>query len=102
MGSVAKTVVADSLSGWGGITPDRLLDDPLDDLLAELGVDVATVDADPGFTGGAVVRGDGSIRLVRPGGRPVAEWELVARAMLGKALRLPLPPLPASYELTEL
>lgn len=82
-------------------TIDHLLDAPLDDLLAEFGVDVSTIEAEPGFTGGAYVRRDGSLLFVRPAGRPVAEWEMMARAMLGRALRVPLPELPDLYQLTE-
>ncbi|AWT42587.1 MULTISPECIES: hypothetical protein [Streptomyces] len=81
---------------------DHLLDAPLDDLLAEFAIDVSTVEAEPGFTGGAYVRGDGSLLFVRPAGRPAAEWEMMARAMLGRALRVPLPELPDLYQLTEL
>lgn len=80
---------------------DHLMDTPLDDLLAEFGVEVSVLETDPGFTGGAYVRADGSLLFVRPAGRPVVEWELMARAMLGQALRVPLPPLPGLYELTE-
>jgi hypothetical protein len=83
-------------------TTDHLMDTPLADLLAEYHVDVSTLETDPGFTGGAYVRGDGSLLFVRPAGRPEAEWEIVARAMLGQALHVPMPPLPDLYELTEL
>jgi hypothetical protein len=81
---------------------DQLMDTPLALLLAEFHVDVSTLETDPGFTGGAYVRSDGSLLFVRPAGRPEAEWEIVARAMLGQALRVPMPPLPDLYELTEL
>ncbi|MEU4154783.1 hypothetical protein [Streptomyces antimycoticus] len=47
-------------------------------------------------------RPDGSLLFVRPAGRPQAEWEIVARAMLGRALRVPMPELPSLYELTEM
>ena len=83
-------------------TIEHLLDAPLDDLLTEFGVEVSVLEADPGFTGGANVRGDGSLLFVRPTGRPAAEWEMVARSMLGRALRVPMPDLPSLYELTEL
>jgi hypothetical protein len=83
-------------------TADHLMDAPLDELLAEFGVDVSEVDAEPAFTGGTAVRGDGSLLFVKPAGRPSAEWELMARAMLGAALRVQLPPLPDPYQLTEL
>lgn len=83
-------------------TVDHLMDAPLPQLLAEFGVDVSTLETDAGFTGGAYVRGDGSLLFVRPAGRPEAEWEIVARAMLGQALRVPMPELPSLYELTEM
>jgi hypothetical protein len=83
-------------------TTDHLLDAPLPQLLAEFGVDVSEIDAEPGFTGGAYVRGDRSLVFVKPTKRPAVEWELMARAMLGKVLRVRLPELPAPYQLTEL
>lgn len=86
----------------GTLSTDHLLDTPLPQLLAEFAVDVATIEAEPGFTGGAYVRGDGNLLFVRPAGRPAAEWEMMARAMLGRALRVPLPELPPLYQLTEL
>jgi hypothetical protein len=83
-------------------TADHLLDTPLPQLLAEFAVDVSVLETDPGFTGGAYVRADGSLLFVRPAGRPEAEWEMIARSMLGQALRVPMPELPDLYELTEL
>ena len=78
------------------------MDAPLDQLLAEFGVEVSEVDAEPGFTGGAYVRSDESLLFVKPAARPAVEWELMARAMLGTALRVPMPDLPAPYQLTVL
>ncbi|MFE0794728.1 hypothetical protein [Streptomyces mutabilis] len=83
-------------------SPDYLMNAPLPQLLAAHGVEVVEIEADPGFTGGTYARGDGSLLFVRPAGRPVAEWEITARALLGRALRVPLPPLPAPFEVTEL
>ncbi|MEF9521324.1 MULTISPECIES: hypothetical protein [Streptomyces] len=80
----------------------RLLNAPLGDLLAEYDVDVVVLEADPGFTGGTYVREDGSLLFARPAGQLGDEWELMARAMLGAALRVPMPPLPEPYQLTEL
>ncbi|MET9190131.1 hypothetical protein ABZX63_33430 [Streptomyces tendae] len=79
----------------------NLLTSPLSDLLAEYGVEVVEVEADRRFTGGTFQRPDGSLLFVRPAGRPVAEWEITARALLGRALRVALPPLPAPFEVTE-
>lgn len=84
------------------LAADRLLQAPLADLLTEFGVEVSTRETDFGFAGGVYVRGDGSMLFVRPAGRPEAEWEMVARSMLGRALMVPLPDLPDPYELSEL
>lgn len=83
-------------------TVDHLMDAPLEDLLAEFRVDVSVLETDPGFTGGAYVRKDGSLLFVKPAGRPDAEWEMMARSMLGSALRISMPPLPEPYQLTEI
>ncbi|MEW2402021.1 hypothetical protein [Streptomyces sp. NPDC046862] len=50
----------------------------------------------------APLRGDGSILLVQTANRLAAEWELMAREILGKALHVQLPPLPDAYELSEM
>jgi hypothetical protein len=83
-------------------TTDHLLDAPLPDLLAEFRVDVSVLEVDPGFTGGTYVRDDGSLLFVKPAGRLASEWEMMARSMLGLALRVPMPELPPLYQLTEL
>lgn len=84
-------------------SPDHLLDAPLEALLAEFNVAVSVLSIpDRAFTGGTAVRKDGSMLFVRPAGRSETEWEIVARAMLGQALRVPLPDLPDLYQLTEL
>jgi hypothetical protein len=84
------------------LSTDHLMNAPLDDLLAEYDVDLVVIEADPGFTGGTFARPDGSLLFVRPSGRPEVEWEITARALLGRALRVALPPLPAPFEVTEL
>ncbi len=96
------TVAAPACLTPPALSTDHLLDTPLPQLLAEFDVEVSMLETDPGFTGGAYVRGDGSLLFVRPAGRPEAEWEMVARSMLGRALRVPMPELPDLYELTEL
>ncbi|WP_234340023.1 hypothetical protein, partial [Streptomyces sp. NRRL F-3307] len=77
-------------------------DNPPSRSVTEFGVEVSTRETDFGFAGGVYVRGDGSMLFVRPVGRPEAEWEMVARSMLGRALMVPLPDLPDPYELSEL
>ena len=96
------TVAAPARLTPPALSTDHLLDTPLPQLLAEFAVEVSTLETDPGFTGGAYVRGDGSLLFVRPAGSPDVEWEMIARAMLGQALRVPMPELPSLYELTEL
>ncbi|MYR84055.1 hypothetical protein GTY41_03625 [Streptomyces sp. SID685] len=76
------------------------MDTPLSQLLAEFSVDVSILEAGLGFTGGTYVRDDGSVLFVRPAGRPDVEWEMMARAMLGRLLRVPMPQLPEPYRLT--
>ncbi|MFB6675574.1 hypothetical protein ACFCWG_24750 [Streptomyces sp. NPDC056390] len=81
---------------------DYLLDTPLPELLAEF--DVLLVDSritDPTFTGGAVRRqGGGLLFSMRPG-QPAWERDAAARVMLGRELGVPMPPLPAPYQLAE-
>jgi hypothetical protein len=85
------------------ITADHLLDTPLPQLLAEFRVDVSELPIpDPDFTGGTYVRDDGSLLFAMREGQPAAEREMIARAMLGEALRVPMPPLPEPYQLTVL
>ncbi|MFD5221411.1 hypothetical protein ACFWMH_27600 [Streptomyces tendae] len=91
-----------ALLARASLSTHRLLHAPLDELLAEHNVEVTVIDTGPGFTGGTYVRQTGDLGFVKPAGQPESEWELMARAMLGRALRVPLPPLPAGYELTEL
>ena len=94
------TVAAPARLPLAALSTDHLMDTPLDDLLAEFSVDVSTIPADSGFTGGTYVRDDGSVLFVRPAGRPEAEWEMLARAMLGRLLGVPMPELPEPYQLT--
>lgn len=81
---------------------DHLLDAPLEGLLAEFAIELSIVAIDePDFTGIAVVK-EGRIRFILPAGRPNAERDMMARAMLGQTLHVELPDLPAPYQLSEL
>jgi hypothetical protein len=85
------------------LSTDHLLDAPLAELLEEFGVDVMVSRiTDPTFTGATAIRSDGSLLFLRPPSRPDAEWEMLARAMLGRVLRVPMPDLPAPYQLSDL
>jgi len=89
-------------SARSSVTPARLLYAPLDDLLLELDVKLHLSSiTDPGFVGALVQRRDGSLVLSMPPGRPRLERDCVARAMLGRAVGVPLGRLPGMYELTE-
>jgi hypothetical protein len=84
------------------ITPARLLNAPLDELLIELDVQLHPSSiTDPGFVGALIQRRDGSLVLSMPPGRPRLERDCVARAMLGRVVGVPMGPLPGMYELTE-
>lgn len=85
------------------VTPARLLDAPLDQLLLELDVELRLSSiTDPGFIGAVVLLPDGHLILSMPPGRPRLERDTVARAMLGQVIGVPLGPLPEMYQLTEL
>mgnify|MGYP001567923756 CR=1 FL=1 len=78
------------------ITPDRLLDAPLQDLLAEL--DVLLVDSsirDASFFGAIVERRDGQLVLAMPVGRSEFERDTAARMLLGEVLGVTVIPAPA-------
>lgn len=83
------------------LSPQRLLDAPLPELLAELDVtlDQSSI-TDPSFTGAAVVTQDRLILSMRPG-QPDPERDAVARALLGRVLGVPLSPLPEPYRMSE-
>jgi hypothetical protein len=81
---------------------ERLLDAPLPSLLADLGAElVESSITDSTFIGALLELPDGSLVLSMPSGRPRLERDCVARAMLGRAVGVPLGRLPGIYELTE-
>ncbi|MEU0783493.1 hypothetical protein ABZ341_18205 [Streptomyces sp. NPDC006173] len=83
-------------------TTDRLLDTPLPQLLAELDVElVESAITERGFTGYAHQE-DGRLLLAMRPGQPAVERDCVARALLGNALGVPMPDLPAPYRLSDL
>ncbi|MFJ6929887.1 hypothetical protein ACIQUP_21580 [Streptomyces nigra] len=83
------------------LTPRDLLDAPLDELLAELDVTLEESSiTDPSFTGAAVVTRDRLILSMRTG-QPDTERDVVARALLGRVLGVPLSPLPEPYRMSE-
>ncbi|MFE4867687.1 hypothetical protein [Streptomyces sp. NPDC056682] len=70
---------------------------PLPQLLAELDAEVYDSSiTDETFFGAAVQRKDGHIALAMPPGRDELERDTIARMLLGKALGIPMAPLPRS------
>ncbi|MFJ9037945.1 hypothetical protein ACIRF8_15300 [Streptomyces sp. NPDC102406] len=98
------TVAQPTLNVQGGSpTTDDLLDTPLTELLAELDVELIEFTPSPDYPpcGYAIARG-GRVGLRLPAGQNRWEREMVARSMIGSALRVPMPELPAPFELSEM
>jgi hypothetical protein len=84
------------------LSPDHLLDAPLDDLLAETGAEI--VDSgitDAGFFGAVVRRRGGQLLLTMPPGRSELEHDTVARYLLARVFDVDLPKLPTPFVTTE-
>ena len=83
------------------LTPDRVLDAPLPDLLAEAGVEiVASSITDVGFFGAVVQRKSGGTYLSMPSGRSELEHDTVARYLIAQAFDVGLPQLPEPFVTT--
>lgn len=84
-------------------TVDRLMDAPLPELLAELDVSLSVIPIeDPSFCGYILARGERVDTVVVSSSWSDLVQDSMARAMLGVALRVPLPPLPEPFTVTEL
>lgn len=85
------------------VTPDRILDTPLDDLLTETGVTIIDSSIpDRDFFGAVVQRKNGDLLLAMPAGRSELEHDTVARYLLAQVFDVNLPKLPAPFVTTEL
>jgi len=83
------------------VTPERLFDTPLPDLLAELDVEiVASSITDAGFFGAVVQRKTGELYLTMPSGRSELEHDTVARYLIAQAFDVGLPELPDPFVTT--
>lgn len=92
-----------SLAQPGLPSAERLLTAPLHDLFDELDVELVESDIDDeGFFGAAFVLREGGIVLSMPADRSMTERNVIARGLLGNALRIPVPPLPDSLDFSEL
>lgn len=80
------------------VTPDRILDAPLDDLLAETGAEIVDSQIPDRDFFGAVVRSkNGDLLLAMPTGRSELEHDTVARYLLAQVFDVDLPKLPAPF-----
>jgi hypothetical protein len=80
------------------VTPDRLLDAPLPDLLIETGVELFESSiADAEFFGAVVQRKSGEIVLSMPAGRSELEHDTVTRYLLAQVFDVDLPKLSAPF-----
>lgn len=85
------------------ISPTRLLDTPLPQLLNEASVIlVDTSITDRGFFGAVVQRKSGEIILSMPAGRSELEHDTVARYLLAQVFDVDLPQLPAPFFTSEI
>lgn len=93
----AAPVTVDTKAVTPPLSPARLVEAPLPQLLAEFDVDLYDSSiTDAGFFGCAIERRDGQIVLAMPRGRREFERDTVARILLGKILGVKLAPLPRS------
>ncbi|MFF8100124.1 hypothetical protein ACF07S_10170 [Streptomyces sp. NPDC016640] len=83
-------------------TPDHLLDAPLNQLLAETGVEVInSAIPDREFFGAVVQHKNGDVILAMPTGRSELEHDTMARYLLAQVFDIDLPKLPAPFVTTE-
>jgi len=84
------------------LSPNHLLDTPLDDLLAETGAEIIDSSIpDRDFFGAVVQRKNGDLLLAMPPGRSELEHDTVARYLLAQVFDVDLPELPAPFITTE-
>jgi hypothetical protein len=100
--TLATPEAAVSVSPVSALSADYLLDTPLPQLLAELGVELEERPAERLPACGYAVVHEGRMALRMPTGQNRWEREMVARSMIGSAYSVPMPPLPAPFELTDL
>lgn len=80
------------------VTPDRILDAPLNQLLAETGAELVDSSiTDREFFGAVVQRKNGDLLLAMPSGRSELEHDTVARYLLAQVFDVDLPKLPAPF-----
>jgi len=98
-----ESAMAPAASVTPVLSPARVLDAPLPDLLAELDVEIvpsSITDAD--FFGAVVQRKSGEVYLSMPAGRSELEHDTVARYLLAQVFDVDLPQLPEPFTTTEI
>jgi len=101
MNSTATALAQPAAIPASSVTPDRLLDAPLPQLLDDLRVglvDSSIPDRD--FFGAVVQRKSGELLLAMPTGRSELEHDTVARYLLAQVFDVDLPKLPAPFVTT--
>lgn len=84
-------------------TAARLMDAPLDVLLAEAGVELMESSiTDREFFGAVVQRKSGEVYLTMPPGRSELEHDTIARYLLAQVFDVSLPELSAPFTTTEI
>ena len=85
------------------VTPELVLDAPLDVLLAETGVEIVDSSiTDREFFGAVVQRKSGETYLAMPIGRSEREHDTIARYLIAQAFHVDLPQLAEPFETTEI
>ncbi len=79
------------------ITIDRLLDDPVTDLIAAANVKLIDSDIDDEFFGAVIIRPGKRTVLFMPQGRSELETDVLTRYLLAQALHLDVTPLPKPF-----
>lgn len=98
MHSTAAALTQRASTSETPVTPDRILDAPLPDLLAETGVEILDSSiTDRSFFGAVVQRKSGETYLAMPAGRSELEHDTVARYLIAQAFDVDLPELPPPF-----
>jgi len=98
-----KAAYAPASYATPALSPSRLLDAPLPDLLAEFDVEIVPSSiTDAGFFGAVVQRKSGETYLAMPSGRSELEHDTIARYLIGQAFGVGLTQLPEPLVATEI
>lgn len=85
------------------LSPAQVLDAPLNDLLAEAGVEIFDSSiTDRSFFGAVVQRKSGETYLAMPAGRSELEHDTMARYLIAQAFDVDLPELPQPFVTSEI